>query len=66
MERENIDKEEALRIIASQLPIDEKKGYADFVIDNGESLEATETQVKDLWEKLQQIQKAQSKKAPSN
>ncbi len=62
MKRDGIEKEEALRIISSQLPIDEKKGYADFVIDNGESLENTEKQVKDLWKKLQHMQKAQSKK----
>jgi dephospho-CoA kinase len=61
IKRDRIEKEEALRIIASQLPIDEKTGYADFVIDNGESLENTETQVQDLWKKLQRLQKDQAK-----
>ncbi len=60
MERDGIDREEALRIIASQIPIDEKVGYADYVIDNGDSLEKTREQVAELWEKLKKVQAGES------
>jgi dephospho-CoA kinase len=57
MEREGIGREEALVRLQAQLPIDEKVGYADFVIRNEGTLEETQRQVNELWEKLQQIQK---------
>lgn len=57
MKRDGIEKEEALRIITSQIPIDEKTGYADFVVNNGGSMEETEKQVKDLWKQLEKVQK---------
>ncbi len=58
MNRDNINREDALRIIGSQLPIDEKTGYADFVIDNGASLDQTREKVDKLWLKLMEIQKS--------
>jgi dephospho-CoA kinase len=57
MEREGIGREDALVRLQAQMPIDEKVGYADFVIRNEGTLEETRRQVNDLWEKLQQIQK---------
>jgi dephospho-CoA kinase len=57
MEREGIGREEALVRLQAQMPIDEKVGYADFVIHNEGTLEETRRQVNDLWEKLQQVQK---------
>ena len=54
--RDGITVEEAANILKSQLPIDEKVGYADFVIHNENSPEDTRKQVKELWEKLQEIQ----------
>jgi dephospho-CoA kinase len=45
MERDRISREMALNILSAQLPIDEKKGYADYVADNSGSLEETKRQV---------------------
>ncbi|KPA10048.1 dephospho-CoA kinase [Candidatus Magnetomorum sp. HK-1] len=52
MRRNSIDQEEAMRIINSQIPIDEKVKYADFVIDNGKDLANTNKQVDELWLEL--------------
>jgi dephospho-CoA kinase len=57
MKRNEISREEALRMINTQISMDEKKGYADFIIDNGNDLESTQKQVDALWEKLIAIQK---------
>ncbi len=53
MERDGIDADEASRIIASQLPVKEKKGFADWVIENDGSKEDTSIQVERLFEALQ-------------
>jgi dephospho-CoA kinase len=55
--RDGISREEAAQILKSQLPIDEKLGYADFVIHNDKSLEETRRQVEELWQTLKKIQK---------
>lgn len=55
--RDGISQEEAANILKSQLAIDEKLDYADFVIHNEKSLEETRKQVKDLWQALKKIQK---------
>jgi len=52
MERDDIEEEEASRIIASQLPVKEKKGFADWVIENDDSKEDTLDQVERLFEEL--------------
>ncbi len=52
MQRENIDEDRAASMIKSQLPIDDKIQYADFVIDNSGDLENTLKQVKNVWKKL--------------
>jgi dephospho-CoA kinase len=57
MARDKISEEEARNILRAQLPIDDKIGYADFVIYNGGTLEETKKQVDDLWQKLKGIQK---------
>ncbi|MBW1900421.1 MAG: dephospho-CoA kinase [Deltaproteobacteria bacterium] len=44
--------QEAENIIASQLPIDEKLGYADFVVNNEKTLDDARKQVEDLWQDL--------------
>jgi dephospho-CoA kinase len=54
--RDGISKENAANIISSQLPIDEKVGYADFVINNDKSLDETRKQVEDFWKTLKKIQ----------
>ncbi|MFH1081349.1 MAG: dephospho-CoA kinase [Pseudomonadota bacterium] len=57
VKRDGISRDEAAGRLKSQLPIDEKVGYADFVIRNEGSLDETRKQVDDLWEKLVQLQK---------
>ncbi|MBW2143112.1 MAG: dephospho-CoA kinase [Deltaproteobacteria bacterium] len=57
MARDNISEEKARTILNAQMPINEKIGYADFVIQNSGPLEHTKKQVKELWRKLQKLQK---------
>jgi dephospho-CoA kinase len=52
IERNGYGREEALRRIEAQLPIDEKRALADHVIDNSGSLEETRRQVRALFETL--------------
>jgi dephospho-CoA kinase len=52
MARDGCSAEEAERRIAAQLPIDEKREMADFVIDNSGSLEQTRAQVVALVREL--------------
>lgn len=54
--RDGISLEEAANILKSQLPIDEKVAYADYVIRNDTSIEETRRQVEDLWKTLQTLQ----------
>jgi dephospho-CoA kinase len=49
MERNVLSREDAVRRISSQMPIDEKRAYADIIIDNHDSLEATRRIVNDAW-----------------
>jgi dephospho-CoA kinase len=53
--RDGISRDAAANILKSQLPIDEKVGLADYVIDNGGTLEKTRRQVEEVWEKLQDL-----------
>ena len=53
--RDGITKADAENIMKSQLPIDEKASYADFVIDNEGTLEDTKKQVKAVWESIGKI-----------
>lgn len=57
MARDKISQEWALQIVHSQMPIEEKKHYADFIVDNSGSLEETRTQVEKIWKMLKEIQK---------
>ena len=50
--RDGISRDVAANILNSQLPIDEKVGQADYIIDNGGPLEKTRRQVEALWDKL--------------
>ena len=52
MARDDCTREEAQRRLDAQMPIDEKKQLADYVIDNSGSREATERQVRALHEQL--------------
>lgn len=60
-ERDGISMEEATNILKAQLPIDDKLGFADFVIQNENSLEETRKQAEDLWQELKQLQKKRQK-----
>ena len=56
-ERDGISPDEAANILKAQLPIDEKTGYADFVIDNRGTRDETRRQVEELWDRLQELQR---------
>lgn len=58
MKRDGCDRAEALRRIASQLPIDEKRELADHVIDNSGTLEETRTQVAALVAQLTSVKRS--------
>ena len=44
--------ERAMSILGSQMPIDEKRALADFVIDNDGSVEETRRQVEGVWARI--------------
>lgn len=52
MARDSCDADEARRRMAAQLPIDQKRALADYVIDNSGDPEATRAQVEALVHKL--------------
>ncbi|UCE84656.1 MAG: dephospho-CoA kinase [Deltaproteobacteria bacterium] len=52
LERNAYGRDEAVRRVAAQMPIDEKRALADFVVDNTGSLEETERQVREIYAKL--------------
>ncbi len=52
MARDGHARDEALRRVRSQLPIEEKRALADHVIDNSGTLADTERQVRELYERL--------------
>jgi len=56
--RDGISRANASNMLNSQLPIDEKVGYADFVINNENSIEETRRQVEEMWQELKKIQSA--------
>jgi len=57
IKRDRITPEWAENMIKAQMSIEEKRGYADFVVDNSGSLEETKKQVEEVWQKLKQFQK---------
>ncbi len=61
LQREGIDRRHAEKILAAQLPIDEKRREADFVIDNTQSLAETREQVSAVWRQLCGLQKSMAK-----
>jgi dephospho-CoA kinase len=54
MEKVGITREEALMRIAAQMPLDEKKRHATYVVDNDGSLERTREQVERIYRELKQ------------
>ena len=62
MKRDQISLEVAEGILAAQMPIDDKKAYADFIVDNSGPLDETRKQVENIWEKLKEVQKPRTRK----
>ena len=62
VQRDRISKQEAANILRAQLPIDEKVGHADFIINNEGSVEETRRQVEDLWQTLKDFQKEMARR----
>lgn len=54
IKRDNINEEYALKKIHSQLPIEEKEKYANFIIDNSLSIENTYNQVDQILKLLEE------------
>lgn len=54
--RDNISQQMARKILESQLPIDEKVKYCDFIIKNEGSIESTGKEVNNIWKKLKKLQ----------
>jgi len=52
MARDSISQKEAEQRLANQMPVDEKKKYGDWVIDNSGDREKTQSQVADLFREL--------------
>ena len=52
MQRDNIGREAAVKKIESQMSLEEKRKYADRIIDNNGSKEELEEQVQELWEEV--------------
>ena len=52
MARNGVDRKSALRLIESQMPLEEKKARADFIIDNNGTPEETLKQVEEIYKSL--------------
>ena len=52
MERDNLSKGESGKRINSQMPLEEKARYGDYIIDNSHSREHTRKQVDEVWQSL--------------
>jgi dephospho-CoA kinase len=55
MERDGVSREEVLRRLRRQMPLEEKVKYADFIIDTSGSKEATLEQVRSVYEALRRV-----------
>ncbi|MGD0277101.1 MAG: dephospho-CoA kinase [Syntrophales bacterium] len=61
-ERDSIDNQLAANMVQSQMSIEEKKRFADYVIDNSGTKEDTDRQVHELWEALKILQREKASK----
>lgn len=52
MARDGLGEDEALQRIQAQMTLDEKRKYADYVIDNSSDVENTRRQVERIWDSL--------------
>jgi dephospho-CoA kinase len=60
MARNNLSREEAERRIAAQMPQEEKKKFADYLIDTSDGFEATRKQTEDVYDELRAAQKVET------
>jgi dephospho-CoA kinase len=52
MLRDKLSREEALRRINSQMPLEEKQKFADYLIDTSDGFDLTRTQTAEIYQKL--------------
>jgi dephospho-CoA kinase len=57
MLRNNLSTEDAAKRINAQMPQEEKKRYADFLIDTSEDFEMTREQTNEIFEQLKILAK---------
>ena len=57
MDRDGCSREESVKRLASQMPIDDKIPYADIVIDNQDSPDETREIVYEIWDDILQAEK---------
>jgi dephospho-CoA kinase len=52
MKRDGLSREECEKRIRAQMPIEEKKKLADYIIDNSSDISKTKRQVEEVYEKI--------------
>jgi dephospho-CoA kinase len=57
MERDHLKRQEALRRIQAQMPMQEKKKYADYIVDTSRSFLEVQQQVERIFKELRDIEK---------
>jgi dephospho-CoA kinase len=57
MDRNRYSREEAVKRLAAQMPIDDKIPYADIVIDNQDSPDETREIVYEIWDDILEVEK---------
>jgi dephospho-CoA kinase len=55
LEGRGVPRERARAMLAAQMPIDQKRGLADFVVDNDGGLEDTRRQVGEVWARVRAL-----------
>jgi len=60
IERDKLTRQEAEKRLENQMPLDEKLPFAHYVVDNSGSKEATEEQVKKIYEELRTLAEAKT------
>lgn len=55
MKRNQLSREEAVRRIAAQMPQDEKKKFADYLIDTSEGFDRTRERTKEVYDSLRAV-----------
>jgi len=53
MARAGLSQEEAVRRISAQMPQEEKKKYADYLVDTSDGFESARKQTEEVWRRLQ-------------